>query len=62
MSQFHIEHTAAMTGSGAGPTLADLREFVDKAGGFSPSAKVRFTHHSDQREGDYWRIEIKGDR
>lgn len=59
MSSIRVEQTIAVSGSGSGPTLADLRDFLEYSSNWPADSRVKITHYAgDQRDGSSWRIEL----
>ena len=59
MPNVQTTRTTKLAGGGEGPTLAELRAFLDSATDWADTSTVRFaSSRGDQREGSSWRLEL----
>ena len=59
MPNVQTTRTTTLAGTGLGPTLAELRAFLDAATDWADTSTAQFTSsRGDQREGSSWRIEL----
>ncbi len=60
MSSIRTTRSVKAEGSGTGPTLAELRQFLDQTKDWKPDTKVTLYQHEsrDQREGSSWRLTL----
>lgn len=60
MAEMRVSQTVTAQGTGSGPTLAELREFLAQMDAWPTTARVsvRHTQSRDQREGDSWQITV----
>ena len=61
MSHIRIEKTVVVSGVGSGPSLTELRVFLEHADSWPQDTRVKIarTEAVDQREQSAWSIELR---